>query len=106
MTAPEAAGKAAVLERMIVVIAGIVAACVMAYPRSSIHVRGIRMAVLVGEIAILFHGMGCAVDRCRSTRWNGLMVLMVSTAGLVGLPSLIVVLGKRRHCENKQCGQN
>jgi hypothetical protein len=78
MAAAKATGKAAVLEGMIIVIAGIVAARVMAYPCSSVHVRSIGMAAFVGEIAILLDRMRRAVDLRRAARWNRLMVLMVS----------------------------
>jgi hypothetical protein len=90
MTAPEPAGEAAVFERVIHVIPGIVFARVVTYPVFSIDVRNVGVAFLVTVVAIRFNRVRLCLHLLWSRSWNRWM--------RSGRP-----LRKGWDCENEQC---
>jgi hypothetical protein len=116
MLTAKAAGKAAVLIRVIHMIVGIVAAAIMANPLSAIvNVRGIGVAGLVAIAAILLGAirfriliwLGRMGSMRLNMRWfrptlgNGLAVIAPLWAR-----SFFVTLRKCGHRKNEHCGQS
>jgi hypothetical protein len=102
MPAAKTAGKAAMRKGVVEVIAGVAVASVMADPGLPVHVRDVGVALLVAEVAIRLGCMGRARGGLRPALRNRLV--RSATRG-TGLPSRIS-LGKRWHCENKQCDES
>jgi hypothetical protein len=103
MPAAKAAGKAAMGKRLIQMIVHITVAGVVANPGLPVHMRDVGVALFVAEVAIRLGCVGGARGGLRPASGNRLV--RSATCG-TGLPSLIVTLGKRRHCENKQCDES